>query len=119
KRDSESPAGHVHFVDALVAYVAVAGIPDPVPVVVKAVSGERLHGRGTRPQVVVDARRDRLLRRVSDRVAPFVAQAAGQVEVAEQAIPHFLDAFAHASARAALRAVLDNAVIFVRGAHEL
>src|SRR5206468_10567258 len=67
----------------------------------------------------VDARRDRLLRRVPDRVAPFVAQAAGQVEVAEHAVPHFLDTFADACTRAALRAVLDDAVIFARGAHEL
>src|SRR5262249_9194985 len=40
--DAEAPARSVHLVDALVAKVAVAGVPEPVPVVVKAVPCERL-----------------------------------------------------------------------------
>ena len=34
---AQAPAGDVHFVDALVAEIAVAVIPEPVPVVVEAV----------------------------------------------------------------------------------
>ena len=52
---AEEPAGDVHLVDALVAEVAVAGVPDPVPVVVEAAcacSGQL--GRRAAPEVVVD-----------------------------------------------------------------
>ncbi len=34
---AQAPARDVHLVDALVAQVAVAGVPEPVPVVVEAV----------------------------------------------------------------------------------
>ena len=34
---AEAPAGDVHFVDALVAEIAVAVVPEPVPVVVEAI----------------------------------------------------------------------------------
>ena len=33
--DAEAPAGHVHLVDALIADVAVAVFPEPVPVVME------------------------------------------------------------------------------------
>src|SRR5437879_3385176 len=32
---AQPPAGHVHLVDALVAQVAIAVVPDPMPVVVQ------------------------------------------------------------------------------------
>ena len=54
---AQAPAGDVHLVDALVAEVAVAVVPDPVPVVVEPVGVERPLGRGAEPEVVVDARR--------------------------------------------------------------
>ncbi len=34
---AQTPARHVHLVDALVAQIAVAGVPEPVPVVVETV----------------------------------------------------------------------------------
>src|SRR6202030_36272 len=33
KSTAQAPAGDIHFVDALVADIAVAGVPEPVPVV--------------------------------------------------------------------------------------
>src|SRR5205823_2634473 len=119
KRNTEAPAGDVHLMDALVAHVAVAGVPKPVPVVVEAILGERLHGRGTRPKIVVHARGNRLDRGASDGVAPLVAQAARQVDLAQQPVLDSLHAFHHTDTGAALRAVLDDAVVFLRGAHQL
>jgi hypothetical protein len=36
-RHAQAPAGDIHLVDPLVAQVAVAGIPEPVPVVMEPV----------------------------------------------------------------------------------
>ena len=56
-RHAEAPSGDVDFVDALVAEIAVAGVPEPVPVVMEAVLGEVALRRRPGPEVVVDARR--------------------------------------------------------------
>ena len=53
--DAEPPPRDVDLVDPLVAEVPVSGVPDPVPVVVKAIAGERLQRRRTGPEVVVDS----------------------------------------------------------------
>ena len=42
-------------VDAVVDQVAAAIIPKPVPLVVPAVSGERMFWRGSEPEVLIDA----------------------------------------------------------------
>ena len=102
--------------DALVAHVAVAGIPKPVPVVVKTIAGERLQGRGAGPEIVMHARRNRLHGRVADGVAPLVAKPARHVDVADQPSWTLLDALLHRRGRADLRAVLDDAVVFLRRA---
>src|SRR5262249_18524348 len=46
---AEAPAGLVHLVNALVAEVAVAVVPDPVPVVVQLGPHHRLERRRTGP----------------------------------------------------------------------
>src|SRR5262249_2001608 len=52
ERDAKPPSRGIHLVDALVAKVTVAGVPEPVPVVVKAVPCERLRRRGSGPEVI-------------------------------------------------------------------
>ena len=52
---AEAPARDVDFVDALVAEVAVAVVPEPVPVVVEAILGELASSARAEPQIVVDA----------------------------------------------------------------
>src|SRR5258708_9911876 len=52
---AQTPARDIDFVDSLVADFTVAGVPNPMPIVVKAISGKRLHRRGAGPQVVVNA----------------------------------------------------------------
>jgi hypothetical protein len=53
----------------VVAYVARAVVPMPVPVVVKAVWIEREHRGRTSPGIEVDARRNRAVFFVTDMVA--------------------------------------------------
>ena len=119
KLHAQAPARHVEFVDALVADVSVAGVPNPMPVIVEAVLGEGLHGGGACPEVVVDASRHRLLFGVSDRVPPFVAKPAREVNVSNQAVPHLLHSFDNRLAGAAVRAVLHNPVVLLDGAQQL
>src|SRR5581483_12463494 len=59
---AKSPASQIHLVDALVADVAVAVIPEPVPVVVEAIARECVFGSWAQPQLVMNARRCGLLR---------------------------------------------------------
>ena len=53
-RSRDQPAGDVHLVDALVADVAVAEVPEPVPVVMDEVGVIRLLGRRAEPEVEVE-----------------------------------------------------------------
>ena len=117
--DAQSPARHVEFMNALIAEVAVTRVPHPMPVVVKAILGERLQGRGTGPEVVMDAGGHRFFRSVADGVAPLVAQAAREIDVANQPVLHLLHALDNGLAGAAVGAVLNDAVIFFHGAHQL
>src|SRR5262249_29907894 len=105
--------------NALIADVAVAGVPNPVPVVVEAIARERLHRCGARPQVVIDTGWDRFFRSAPDRVAPLVAQPASQINLADQSVVDLLNSLDHSSARTALCTVLDDAVVFSRGFDKL
>ena len=81
----QSPAGQVHLVNALVAQVAVAVVPEPVPVVVEPVGIERPLGRGAEPDVVVNAGGHGAIGLVADGAAGLVAEALGHVDLAELA----------------------------------
>src|SRR5262249_45189727 len=116
----EAPARLVHLVDALVAEVAVAVVPEPVPVVVdgavfRGVAVRHLEGGGAAPEVVVH-RGGRLLRAVhlADRRAELVAEPAGQLHRADLAGVDEGDRLAHALHAAALGAGLADAVVGAR-----
>ena len=53
RRALDRPAGHVDLVDALVADVAVAEVPEPVPVVMDQVAVVGLLGGGAEPEIEV------------------------------------------------------------------
>ena len=53
--------------DALIAEVAVAGVPEPVPVIFEAKRVKRAHGRGTKEDVPLHSRRYRLVVGMADR----------------------------------------------------
>src|SRR5262249_40722458 len=109
----------VDLVNPLVAEIAVAGVPAPVPVVMKAIAGEGPGRRRPGPEVVIDAARHGFDRRTSDGVSPLEAQAARDIDVAEGAavqVPARLD---HAASRPALRAMLHDPSVLLGGTHEL
>ena len=68
--DVQAPAGDIHLVDALVADIAVAVLPLPVPVVVEAVLREGFVGSRALPIIVVHAIRHGSIGGVADGVAP-------------------------------------------------
>ena len=119
KADAEAPARDIDFVDGLIAGFAVAGVPDPVPVVVKAIFGEGLVGSGAGPEIVMDAGGNRGGVGVADGAAPLVANRARHIDVADGAVADMVDGFEHAGIGAGLAAVLANAIVFFYGADEL
>src|SRR6185295_6233694 len=88
---AESPARHVHLMDALVSHVAIAVLPEPVPVVMESIAREFMLGRGAEPEIVIHALWNRLDRLAANRVAPLEAKAARHVDVADYARPQLLD----------------------------
>src|ERR1700729_4334997 len=50
---TQPPASHIDLVNALVAQVAIAVVPEPVPVIVKTILGEGVLRRWTEPQIIV------------------------------------------------------------------
>src|SRR5439155_26133521 len=119
KPNAEAPPREIDLMDALVAQIAVSGVPDPMPVVMKAVARERLQGRGARPRIVIDPARNRLRGRSSDRVATLEAQSARQIDLAECAAVKMLDRFDRGARGTELRALLHHALVLVGSAHEL
>src|ERR1051326_781640 len=83
--DAQAPAANVRRVNVVVAQLAVARVPEPVPVIVKLGPGQLRHRRRAGPQVVIPARRDFTWPRASDGTAPAIDNAAGQLDFAEVA----------------------------------
>ena len=113
------PAGDVHLMNALVADVAVAEVPEPVPVVVNEVAVEGLFGSGAEPEVEVHVAGDFFVGFVADAPAGFAAVAFGDEEFAVLAAVNGGDLLGPAAAGAALGAVLDDAVVFAGGFNAL
>src|SRR6185437_12426913 len=70
---AQAPASDIELMDALVAEIAVAVVPKPVEVVMKAIAGKGMLGRGAQPEIVMDAGGNRFDWRMADCVAPFEA----------------------------------------------
>src|SRR5262249_9361021 len=116
---AQAPTRDIDFMDALVAEVAVAVSPVPVPVVVETILLERHLLRRALPQVVIDVSgriADRLL---PDRVPPLVAEAARKIHLADQTFPHLRDTVAQCLAGAALAALLNDAIVLARCSDDL
>src|SRR5262249_28121767 len=110
----QTPAGLVHLVDALVAQVAVAVVPHPVPVVMELLARQPLRlRRRAAPQVIVGRGRDlaALRRGRADAGPQLVAQAARQLDLAQLAGVQEGDGLAHAGGAAALGAGLADAAV--------
>ena len=105
--------------NALIAEVAVPVTPEPVPVVVKAILSERMHGSRSDPEVVIDAFRNAPNRCPANGVSPFVAEASRHVIFADVSIAQLLHGLTNGRRRSALRAVLNDTVVAPGGRNEL
>src|SRR5215472_8843157 len=119
KSDSQAPARNINFMDGLIADFTVARVPDPMPVVVKAILGERLQRRRASPQVVVYAGWNRLLCGMPNRWPPLVTKRARQVDVANRSVAQMTNGFDHPRIRPRLTSVLTNPVVLLYRAHQL
>src|SRR5713101_7123034 len=115
----QAPPSDIDFVDGLVADFTVPGVPDPMPVVVKAITRKRLQRCGAGPQVIINASRNGFLRGVADRWTPLVAKRAGHVDIADRAITQMMNGFQHTGVRSRLAAVLANSVVLLYSTHQL
>ena len=116
---AEPPSSHVHLVDALVAHVAVAVVPVPMPVVVKTVGIEGTLWSRAEPEIIVDAFRNGAIGFVPDRISPFIAQPSGHIDLADDPLVKLGDAFADCVAATALGSVLAHSVILLGGVDQL
>src|SRR5262249_35085151 len=110
----DTPARLVHFVNALVADVAVAEIPEPVPVVVDQVAGKWPLGGGPQPDVVIEFRRRRLVTVYRQPAARLVAERPRDLELAQLTRANDSDDLRPVGAGAVLRAVLHDTVVHPR-----
>src|SRR6185369_15784343 len=102
--DAETPAGDVHLMDPLVAEVAVAAIPLPVPVVVELGPCERIQRSGTAPHVVIDAGRRAVRTAFANGAAALIAQTARDFDFANLSRLDEFNCLHGPALRAALRA---------------
>ncbi len=81
-----TPTRDVHLVDALVADVTIARIPEPVPLVMEAIFVKSLIVSRSEPQVVMYARWDRAVRDHLPAVTELVAKALRHIDFSESAV---------------------------------
>ena len=117
----EEPAGDIDLVNRLIAKVAAAVVPEPVPIIVHGPGGVSFLnliglvttdgflnvGRAV-PEVVIDVGRNGVLHGRSDGLAALVADGARDLHLAVLAGVHVLDGGADTGAGAALGAGLDD-----------
>ena len=109
----QSPHAEIGFVDALVAHIAIAIVPMPVPVVVNKVFAERTHWCRPAPEVVVQSRRNWRDALVANVWPSAVHQSARHVYPTNQSFFEVFHRFADGHRAAQLHTVLNNAVVFI------
>ena len=111
----EGPAGLIDLVGAIVAHVAGAEVPTPVPLVVMTVFVEGHHFGGADPGVVIEAGREGAVRFFADVGAVLGVPGLGHEDAAEAGGVGDFDGSDGAGAAAGLHAGLDDAVVFAGG----
>ena len=113
------PAGNVHLMHPLVADLAVAEVPEPVPVVVNQIFVVRLLRRGPEPKVEVQPLRWRLRRFQSDAPPRLAGVAVRNQQPAILPAVDGRDLPGPLRVGAILRAVLDDATVLPRASTSL
>ncbi len=119
KAQTHPPSSQVDLVNTLVSKIAIAVVPEPVPVVVEAIFCKFVLRRRSGPQIVVNALRTGLYGRLPNRVSPLIAKAPTHIGLPYHALPYFLHRLADCRCGAALRSVLDDAVVALGRADQL
>src|SRR5204863_2902517 len=101
---------------ALIADVTAARVEIPMPIVMQFLTHERQFHRRPAPQIVIEARRNRL-RTIdfANAAARFVAQSARDLILSQVALLDPFHGLFDSEAGAALRARLDNFFVLARG----
>src|SRR5580704_2785205 len=105
KAQAHPPSSRVYLVNTLVSKIAIAVVPEPVPVVVEPIFRKCVLGRRSGPQIVVDVLRHGLHRCRPDGVSPLIAEPSTHIRLADNAFPHLLHRLADCGCGAALRSV--------------
>ena len=113
----DGPAGDVHLVDPLVADIAVAEIPEPVPVVMDQVAVKILHRGGSDPDVPVQRLRRRFHRFEANAPPGLAAIPLADKKFAVLAALDCRDFIGPGLAAPLLGAVLNHPAIFGGGFH--
>src|SRR5438105_4117629 len=104
---AQNPARNIHLVDALVAQIAVARRPDPMPIVVQILAHEGLLWGWSAPQIVINGFGDRLRAiHLANSAAPLVTEPARTKNFADVSFMQPADRLGNAGARARLRSCL-------------
>ena len=112
----QCPAGDVHLVNTLVAQIAIARLPHPVPIVVEASAHERIQrGRATPQIVVYGGRRSLRAADLANGSATLVAKSAGQLDPAQLPCMQIRHGLAHSRIAAGLGAGLHDALVLAGG----
>ena len=114
-RCRDQPASLVHLVDALVPDVAIAEIPEPVPVVMNQVGVKSLLGCRPEPDVVGELCRGITRGLDPDATAGLVAESPRNLQLAKLAGLDHGDGMSPLTRGPALRAVLDNPIVATSG----
>jgi hypothetical protein len=110
----DHPPCDVGLMDALVAVVAVAEVPEPVPVVMDEIAVVRLFRSRAEPEVEVDFGRGRRRRFHADALPRLVAEPTRDGQLAEGAGLNLRGEFGPRLRGSILRAVLHDPIVFPR-----
>ena len=105
----------IHLVNALIADIAVAEVPEPMPVVMNQIGVVRLAGGGPEPEIKSELLGRRRHGFDTDAAPRFVAECARDQELAQFARVDDLGGRGPISARTVLRSVLNDPVVFASG----
>jgi hypothetical protein len=109
----ENPSADIHLVDTLVAEIAVACWPDPMPIIVQSLAHQGFFGSRSAPKIVVDGWRNRRRTIHFSNAGPaFIAQTPRADNLAKVSVAYPLNALSNAAAGTALGARLNNAIVF-------
>src|SRR5437867_6714341 len=117
-RDAKAPTANIRRVNVVVPQLAVARVPEPVPVVMKLRPRQRNHRRRSGPEVVIHARGDFTLTGSANGTTPAIDNAARQFHVAELAVVDVFDGLSQRAIGAVLRSALADAAQLARHLHD-